>query len=392
MAALAFIAGSTVLPLFVSKMTGSRALIGIFSHIEWFGWLFPQLFAAVFLAHKRRVLYFYNGLSALRLFLLGLSVTAIFLFRADYGLILVAFGITFTLFSLASGLAGVAFTEIVGKTIPLNKRGSFFGLRMFTGGLLAALGGLAVKRIISTYSFPYDFGYVCVIAWILMFLGLAAFAMVREPESGQSLDKASPASQFKAAMNLLRIDENFRRLVFSKAWVNTALMATPFFIIFAIEDLEAPEWMAGIYLTAQMIGYLSSNLLWGWLSNHISNKIVIVMAGACRLIPSLIAFACCFLNVDPYLFASVFFFMGMAESGIEMGYMTYLLEISPERGRILTIGLLHTLTAPTVFFSGVGGWLSQLLSLKWLFLMVILTTSISLIISGRLNEPRVRSS
>ena len=392
MAALAFIAGSTVLPMFISKLTDSRILIGLFSHIEWFGWLFPQLFAAVFLAHKRKVLYFYNGLSALRLFLFGLSIAAIFYFQNNHTLILITFGAIFTIFSLTSGMAGVAFTEVVGKIIPLNKRGSFFGYRMFSGGLLAALGGLAVKKIISDYQFPYDFGYVCVVAWILMFIGLAFFALIREPEARQSLEKSTPALQLKAALSILKDDSNFRKLVFSRAWVNTALMATPFYVIFAIENLNAPEWMAGIYLTFQMSGYLASNLLWGWLSNRISNKIVIVIASVCRVIPPVIALGCCFFYIDPYIFAAVFFFIGMGESGVDMGFMTYLLEISPEKGRILSIGLMHTLMAPTIFFSGIGGWFSQVYSLKWLFFMVLITTMISLVISSRLKEPRLRSS
>ena len=392
MAALAFMAGSTVLPLFISKLTDSRILIGLFSHIEWFGWLFPQLFAAVFLAHKRKVLYFYNGLSAIRLFLFALSIASIFAFKDNYALILITFGITFTIFSLSSGMAGVAFTVIVGKTIPLNKRGSFFGFRMFSGGLLAALGGLVIKKIINDYPFPYDFGYVCGIAWVLMFIGLVFFALMREPEAEQGLEKAAPASQLKKALKTFSNESNFRKLVFSRAWVNTALMATPFYVIFAMDKLNAPEWMAGIYLTAQMFGYLASNLLWGWLSNHVSNKIVIVLAGACRVIPPIAAFGCCFVNIDPYIFAIIFFFIGMAEAGVDMGYMTYLLEILPEKGRILSIGLMHTLMAPTIFFSGLGGWLSEILSLKWLFAVVFITTMISLVISMRLKEPRLKSS
>jgi MFS family permease len=392
MAALAFLAGSTVLPVFISRLTDSLILIGLFSHLEWFGWLFPQLFAAVFLAHRERVLPFYNGLSAVRLSLFGICIASIFIFRHDYAAILIAFGISFTIFAFSSGMAGVAFTEVAGKVIPLNKRGSFFGLRMFSGGLLAALGGLLVKNIMATYPFPYDFGYVCMVAWGLMLLGLAAFALLKEPKVKEQMVKASPSIQLKSALGILKKDENFRRLIFSRIWINTALLAIPFYIVFSIEKLDAPEWIAGIYLTAQMIGYLASNLLWGWLSNRISNKTVIVLAALCRVFSPVMAFICFYYPVSPAMFAAVFVFMGMAESGIDMGYMTYLLEISPEKGRVLSIGLFHTVIAPTVLLSGVGGWFSQILSLKWLFGVVSITTLISLIISAGLREPRLRSS
>jgi len=192
MAALAFVAGSTVLPVFISKLTSSRTLIGIISHIEWFGWMFPQLLAAAFLAHRKKALGFYNTLSIIRLTLFGMVIASIFAFSDNYAAILLIFGIGFTIFSLSSGLAGVAFMEVVGKAIPLKIRGSFFGWRMFSGGLLAALGGLLVKKIMATYSFPFDFGYICVTAWILMLLGLSCFALVKEPENIDPLSRARP--------------------------------------------------------------------------------------------------------------------------------------------------------------------------------------------------------
>ena len=388
MAALAFVAGSTVLPVFISKLTSSRTLIGIISHVEWFGWMFPQLFAAAFLAHKKKALGFYNSLSIIRLILFASVIASIFIFSDNYPVILLVFGVGFTIFSLSSGIAGVAFMEVVGKTIPADRRGSFFGWRMFSGGLLAALCGLVIKKIIAAYRFPYDFGYTCIIAWSLMFFGLLCFALLREPENIDPLEKAPPKMHLKTAVKIFKDNENLRKLIFSRAWLNTALMAAPFYVIFAIEFLGAEEWMAGIYLTAQMIGYLGSNLLWGWLSNRVSNRLVILLSGFFRILSPLIAFGGCFITIDPYVFSGVFLFLGMAEAGIDMGYMNYMLEISPDKGRPLYIGLVHTLIAPTILFAGLGGWLSEIITLKWLFATVFVTVGIALVISSKLKEPR----
>jgi len=388
MAAIAFIAGSTVLPVFISKLTDSRVLIGIISHVEWFGWLLPQLFAAIFLAHRRKALGFYNRLSFIRMTIFAICIASIFIFSDNYKAILIIFGTGLTIFALSSGLAGVAFMEIVGKTIPINKRGSFFGLRMFSGGLLAAIGGIAVKKIMAAYPFPYDFGYICIVAWVLMLLGLVCFALLKEPENKDTLDKASPLKNLITAMGIFRENNDLKKLIFSKMWSNTALLATPFYVIFAIENLHAKEWMAGIYLTSQMVGYLTSNLLWGWLSNHVSNRLVILLSTVLRIVSPVIALTSFIFEIDPYLFSSVFFFMGMAEAGIDMGYMNYLLEISPSRGRPLYIGLMHTFIAPTVLFAGLGGIISNIISLKGLFATVVITLIISLWISSKLKEPR----
>ncbi len=391
MAALAFIAGSTVLPVFLSKLTESKIVIGVISHTEWFGWLFPQVFAAVFLTHRRKVLGFYNRLTILRLTLFASAIASIYVFRNNYTMLLIAFTSFFAVFSLSSGIAGVAFMEVVGKTIPVNSRGSFFGLRMFSGGILAMIGGLAIKKIMSSYPFPYDFAYICIIAWVLMLLGLSIFAFLKEPEHKDPPPKESAGIQLKTALGIIKNDANFKMLIYTRGWVNTAFMATPFYVIFAIDKLGAPDWMAGIYLTVQMVGYLGANLLWGWLSNHVSNRLVIILSTLLKVLPPAIALAGFFVQVGPEMFSAVFFLLGMGESGSEMGFMNYLLEISPEQRRPLYIGLLHTLIAPTILFSGVGGWLSQLFTLKWLFATAFVTVSIALLISLKLREPRIRS-
>ncbi len=196
-AALAFLSGSTILPVFISQLTDSRVLIGLFSTLESFGWFFPQLFAAAFIAHRSRVLGFYNSLSWLRLAFFAMAIGGIFIFSDSPHAILIAFALGFTLLSIAAGFAGVAFTEIVGKTIPVNKRGSYFGLRMLIGGALAAVEGLAVKRVISAFPFPFNFGYLYISAFILMFFGLATFAYIREPETIDVIERAKPREPAK---------------------------------------------------------------------------------------------------------------------------------------------------------------------------------------------------
>ncbi|HBC46178.1 MAG TPA: hypothetical protein DCZ43_03960, partial [candidate division Zixibacteria bacterium] len=336
------------------------------------------------------VLGFYNKLSFLRLGFFGAAIAGLFLFSGSSKGMLISFGVNYALLSIAAGFAGAAFTEIVGKTIPVNKRGSYFGLRMFIGGTVAAFEGLIIKRIISAYPFPSNFGYMFIAAWVLMLLGLATFGYVREPETKDTIDKASPHQQLKSALSIFKKDKNFRRLLWSRAAVNTYYLSSPFYVVFAITKLGASSSIAGVYLTAQMIGYLASNILWAWLSNHISNKKVIVVAGIVTFLPPLISLAAAHFPFNPYAYAIVFFLLGCAEAGIGMGYVNYLLEITAEKGRLLSIGLMHTLIAPTVFCSVLGGLLSQVFSLKLLFFIVCLTTISAYFISIKLREPRIK--
>jgi hypothetical protein len=389
-ASAAFLSGSTILPVFVSQLTNSRVLIGLFSAIENFGWFFPQLFAAVFIVHRKKVLGFYNRLSFFRAGFFVLAIAGIFYFSGNATGILISFGIGYALVNIMAGFAGAAFTEIVGKTIPVNKRGSYFGYRMLIGGTVAALEGLAIKKAISAFPFPYNFGYLYIAALVLVTMGLVTFAFIKEPETSETIKKASPRLQLKSALSIFTHDGNFRRLFWSRAAINTYYLATPFYVVFAINRLGASKSIAGVYLTAQMIGYLASNVLWAWLSNHVSNKKVIVIAAGVSILPPVIALISSFYSISSMAFSVVFLMLGTAEAGISMGYVNYLLEITPEKGRLLSIGLMHTLIAPTVFCSALGGLLSQVFSLRLLFFTVFLTTSISLFISLKLREPRVR--
>jgi predicted MFS family arabinose efflux permease len=389
-ASLAFLSGSTILPVFISQLTDSRILIGLFSTMDSFGWFFPQLFAAIFIAHRSKVLGFYNNLSYLRLGFFGAAIAGVFIFGLNSRSILISFALFYGSLSIAAGFAAVAFTEIVAKTIPVNRLGSYFGLRMFIGGSLAALEGFAVKRVIASYPFPSNFGYLYIAAWLLMLLGLLTFAKIREPETQEMLEKAKPSEQLKSALSIFKRDANFRQLFLSRAAINTYYLSSPFYVVFAITKLGASQSIAGVYLTVQMIGYIVSNILWAWLSNHVSNKKVIMLAAVVSVMPPLISLIAAYAPFSPIHYAVVFLLLGIADSGISMGYLNYLLEILPEKGRLLSIGAMHSMIAPTVFFSALGGLLSQVFSLRLLFLIVAVTTSISVYISIKLNEPRLK--
>ena len=387
-AALASLSGSTILPAFVSQLTDSKVIIGLLSTMDGFGWAFPQLFVAVFIAHRARVLGFYNRLAVLRLLFFGLAISSVFIFARRPSALLLIFGISFTMLSLVAGMAGLSFTEIVGKTIPVSKRGSYFGWRMFLGGIIIVIEGIIAAKALSVYPYPYNFGYLYSAGWIFMLFGLLMFAFVKEPPGSDLLDKAGPSIHLNHAFSIFRKNENFRRLFYSRAAVNTYLLSSPFYVVFAIRQLGAPGSIAGVYLAAQYIGFLLSNILWAWLSNHISNRKVIIFAGVVSLVPPLLAFGSSFVPIHPMAFGLVFLTLGAADAGISMGYVNYLLEISPERGRVLSIGIWNTFIAPTLFFSAFGGILSQLFSLRFLFATVLVTVIISVLISKRLWEPR----
>lgn len=386
--ALAFISGSTVIPLFISGLTNSNIIIGAFSSLEAFGWYLPQLFAGALIAGRPLVLSFYNKNSVVRVITFASSIGLIFLITdTSYSILLVGFGILFTVFSLASGMAGISFMEIVGKMIPTSRRGTFFGLRMFLGGLLAVVSAPLVKKIIDGYSYPANFGYVFIISLTAIIIGLSCFALIKE----KPLPSQTPKRKFKEnlsnGLQLLKNDSNIQRLVVARFLSNAILLAGPFYVIMAYQKLGISKALAATYLSFEMVGYLGLNFLWAWLSNRVSNKRLLKISTISALIPPILSLISLNINPGYFIFGLAFFFNGAALSGTSMGYTNYLLEIAPEKSRPISIGLVHTLIAPTVFLSSLGGLILEIFNFWTLFITTLICLLISYFYIKHLKEP-----
>jgi MFS family permease len=388
-AAGAFIHGGVVLPLFISNLSDSKILVGLFSTMEAFGWAFPQVFSGALIMGMPLVLWLYNRMSIIRLitfaFILFFTFT---LGDQNHWLLLLGFGTAFTVYSLAGGVAGVPFMDIVGKTIPNNKRGTFFGLRIFFGGLVAIGAGPIVKKIIGAYSFPINFGVMFTISYILIAAGLACFVFAREPASVSPTAKPDFKGNLLYAYNIYRGNINVRRLVLSRILQLCYLTAIPFYVLIATEKLNISVNLAATYLSFEMAGYLGINFFWAWLSNHVSNKKVMQWAAYCSLISPIIALISLYTNPGYFIYGLVFFFNGASSSGSGLGFLNYLLEIGTDKDRPILVGLVHTLVAPAVFMSIVGGVIIELLDLRAMLIITVICLIISSIYIAGLSEPK----
>ena len=385
--AWAFTNGSTVLPLFISKLTSSNILVGLASTLEALGWFLPQMAVAAVTLHQKDQMPLYVKMAFLRggSFLL-LAMVVFFSKAVNPFCLLIGFFFLFSIYALGGGLAGVAFTDVVGKTIPQGKRGSFFGMRMFFGGGLAALAGILIERILRTHNFPKNFGIMFTVAAALIILALLSFSLVKEPPVGKRPERGRFRENLRLGFETVKRDRNFRMLIWTRVAIGAYVLGFPFYIIFAKEYLLIPTSIAGIFLSVQMAGYLSSNILWGYLSNNKSNKLVLLLSAICSTICPLLLILSILAEIPVWLYGSIFFFLGATIAGLDMGYTNYLLEIAPEDRRPIYVGFLNTIVGPTIFLSAVGGLIIQLTSFAFLYSLVLLISIVSIFLSLSLGE------
>ncbi|MEW6685482.1 MAG: MFS transporter [Candidatus Edwardsbacteria bacterium] len=370
--ASAFVDPQTVLPFFLSQLTSSKFLIGLGSSIETAGWCLPQFFVAHFLEKGKHKLPYYIFAAYIRTIALILFTLFLFLFPHNSLFLLSSFFFLFSLYSLGGGLAGVAFMDIFAKTIPPEKRGSFWGMRMFFGGILAAAAGLVVKHILTKSAFPLNFAWIFLFATLLITAGLVAFSHVTEPPEDFFPVRLRYFSYLKNTFLILLNDKFFRYLLFFRYTLGCWAMAGPFYIIYAKEVLNIQKGTVGIFLTLQMATYVLSNFLWTHWGNQKRNQFILKVVAILSFFPPLIALVSLNLLFSIYFFSLIFLLQGAIISGISLGHNNLIIEIAPHSKRPTYIGFMNTLLGPAMLLPALGGIIVELFSLKILFSFTLL--------------------
>lgn len=391
---IAFGSATTVLPMFLTNFTTSKVLIGLSSsimgEIGGVGNVLPQLFVASKIEHrihKRPLLRFAITVRAL---CWGLVALITYLFAGNNpSIALWGIFLLLSLFTFMGGVAVVPFMDIWGKTIPSNLRGRFFGYRQLLGGSLAILSGLVVKFVLngSGIAFPNNYALLFLFAFILVTISYLALSSLREPSTDDVHKEQLPFYDFlRKAISILKKDANYRKFLFIQILSGTIALSLPFFVLYAKDVLNVRIGMIGIFLSAQMLGLVLSNIIWGHLSDYLGSKKVIQSSILFGLLAPL--FVLILPRHLPGLFAILFVLLGFFISGRAIGKNSFLLDTAPARDRPRYISLEGTFRLPVVFFPLIGGILIQRSSYGILFAITSLFLLGAFILSFSLKEPR----
>ena len=389
---------SLVLTWLASQLTSSNFLIGLVVPISQGGWFLPQLLVSGYLQGRERKLPLYVAVAAPRAICWASMALALFLI-ADQTILLILFYTLLTVYSLADGLAGLPFMDVIAKAIPSTRRGAFFGWRRFLGGILALGGSLVVKYVLDEgrgLAFPHNFGVLFFLSFLTISAAMISFGLFVEPVEPVLNQSVALLGQMRRALHLPRRDANYGCLLAVQFLARAAGMATPFYIVYAKRALGVSAGMVGVYLTWATLAGIASTLIWGRISDRRGNRRVILMVGlaglatplAALLIPRLASWQPSVAAQVHHAFAAVFVLSSIFQMGLTIGYHNYLLDIAPSEDRPLYIGLANTLTGLTMLVSAAGGLIVDLAGLAVLFWVATTFYAGALLLAGRLREPR----
>lgn len=386
---VAFAEPTTILPVYIMLLTGSKTHVGLLTSVLLAGEVLPTLLFSRLLEPRRR------KLPALLVAVfsragswLAIGLLTWYLGNADPGIIELILFVLIGVFALGGSLGGVALMDVVGKVIPDNRRGLFLGTRQLLGSLAALGAGLFVGRILAHENlvFPSNYAVLFLASAAALTVAGVGFAIMREPAVPGTM-RSEPLGQYlRNSLAILRDDNRLKRYLLIRNLVGLHRMIVPFYVLYAREILGASDAAVGSYVFLQILGGSLSNVAWARINDYLgSDRLLQSCTALCTAIPVL---ALALGNLSPGFYGAVFLLLGATINGREMAFTSYLLDIAPPNRRPTYAGLGSTLTAPTLFFPLVGGIVLDWLGYGPVFVGVAAAVGITAVLASGLELSR----
>jgi MFS family permease len=263
-----------------------------------------------------------------------------------------------------SGIIQPAWLGYIAKVTPPRKLGTYFATGNGLGALLG-IGGFALAAyLLSKYPFPYNYFWIFLVASVAVFISYWTTLLGREPDVFEKKEKTSTLVFFKELPSILKSDKSFKNFIIVRNLQCLGSMATTFFTVYAIQNLQFQDSSAGIlsiFLAASQSVFF---FVWGYIGDHKSHKFVLTAASL-----GLIATSILLLLFNSWMaICLVFVSLGIYYSGIGTSGLALLHQMAPT-GRYPTyIALYNSLQVISAFIAPVlGGWLSDVYGWRSMF-------------------------
>jgi MFS family permease len=362
-----FIPITTVIVGLASLLTTDKTLIGVVGMVWAVSWFLPQLVAARMVRGKRRQKRYLMipSLIGRNLFL----VIALWLFftqAVDPLLTVWVLIISLAIFNVMDALAGVAWFDMMSRTLSPRMRARVVSIGQFAGGVLGIGAALIVQQLLAPGgpAFPNNYAIIFFCTWVCMGISLVIIAFMRETPMAEAEQQHAASTNFTSSLKeSLRDDKILRRVLLVRALTGIEIMAASFYLVFAREQLGVSESAIGTFNIAIIAGGLAGVAVFGWLAERFTSLSVIRASAALQFLSPAIALA--FVGVAVTAGASpeialigffiVFLMRGAIEHSLVLGTIGYLMDSAPQRHRAMYVGALNTLSGVVALSPVVGG-------------------------------------
>ncbi|TVR54714.1 MAG: MFS transporter [Puniceicoccaceae bacterium] len=265
------------------------------------------------------------------------------------------------LFSLARGACSLAAKDVMGKTIPKQRRGRL-------SGWMAALSGLVAGGVSLWLVFQSGDNETSRLAAALLFaaggLWVAAaltYGCIRE-YPGETSGGVRALDAVADGFRNLKTDAGFRRFVMVRALLVGSALSAPFYVVLGREALGDSIRVLGWFILAGGLADVVSAPFWGRFADRSSRRVMIAAGVSGALLGAVVAGMAlreALPGAAGFFFLN-FFLLGVIHGGARVGRKTYLVDYASGDRRTTLVAVANTFIGVVLL---VMGGLTALLSL-----------------------------
>jgi MFS family permease len=392
---------NTVLPAFASRLGSSTMLVGLLITILLLGWNLPQLPAGNLAARQQRkkpMLVTVSLIGRPAVLIVGIVIALTRATPAWLSMIVIFVGMSF--FVVADSFATVAWLDILGRAIPPEKRGRYISIWQVVKAVGVFGASQLVRYILSENgpSFPYNYAFLFIGGGLALGVSTAAITAIYEPPPSQVETSNSQIAWHDFGKHIVHIwqgDSRLRHITLARLLFALSTMAFPFYVLYATTELHLPARTIGTFVLAQTVGALLASLFLGRVADRRGPRLVIQIGTALVLTAPLLALAIIATPREAELsgllsrtYVWVYVCMGLAENLLMLGFVNYMLEISPPDQRTIYMGASNAIASLGVLGPTFAGWLLGQTTYGVLFAISLIFGIAALVTAWRMQNSR----
>jgi len=332
---------ATTLTYFVSYYIESNLLIGLLATMNACLMNLPQLFAARYIEsidNNRRLLLYSGLLHRLCWMVMGAGV----LLLQDSRSLMILFYLAYGLFSLASGVVGVAWMDMIAKVFPASVRGRIFGVRSFLCSLVEFLGALLAATILERVAAPTSYALLFFLTGLFGLLSMFFLNRMREPNVQRQGLPEPLGAYLKRSSRILVEDPRFFYFMLAMSVALLGGGAAGFRILYAKAAFAISASEVALFTLLWICSRALSSLVWGFINDRLGYRFTLIWAHLLLMLSFLILLGADWL---PALYLS-FVLHGAWEGAIFVSQGNYIIELGGEQRRATYLGLSAVLFTP----------------------------------------------
>ncbi|MCC7493222.1 MAG: MFS transporter [Fimbriimonadaceae bacterium] len=336
---MSFASATTILPLFVSKLTDSKLPLALIAALAAAGWPLPQLLTANLAERviRKKAVVVNLGLFTERLPILCWPLAA-WLATVSPWAALLLFLVTHAWLCLGGGVIATSWTDLVANCFPVALRGRMFGMMVVLGAGTGLAGAQLSRYLLAHYPFPFNFVYTFALAAVGIMISLLLLALTREPVDPRRKERQSHGEFFATLPQLLREDSNLRWFLAARLLMVAGGLGSGFLMVSAQERWQVPDATAATFTSAMLLGQVIGNLLCGFISDRRGHKLTLASGVTCSCLAYLLAA----VAPDPRWYYAVYLLLGIGGGAFFVSGILMILELAIPERRPTYVGLVNT--------------------------------------------------